>query len=162
STAAPSGNLPIQNLFVGGDKGVFLTFNGGTQWIALKAGLPRTPVAILRQAGSDGIIAGTLGRGAYNARIAGLTASLIARRLELSVTLSPGETANLSIALTNVLTSSVNWSVSAVSASPGRWLNLGSGGGVIEPRASTDVTVQMDATGLTAGTYSAQVQLTSG
>ena len=162
TTAPLVGALPAQALFAGGDKGVYLTFNGGTQWIALNAGLPRTPVAILRQAGTDGIVAGTLGRGAYNARISGLTASLVSSPLELTADVSPGGSATLALALSNVLNSTVNWSAGAIVPSSGNWLNLGGGGGLLDPRASTSLTVRLDAGALTAGTYSAQIQITSG
>ncbi|MSO19468.1 MAG: hypothetical protein EXQ56_03255 [Acidobacteria bacterium] len=158
----PAGNLPAQTIYVGGDNGGYATYNGGTQWIAINTGLPRSPVTILRQAGADAIIAGTKGRGAFQTRVLGVTASVIITPLELSASITPGDSATLSLTLTNVLATRANWSLAVSIPSGESWLSVSESGGTLDPRASAQVTVRVNSTNLAPGSYFGRLVLTSG
>jgi len=55
-----------QRLYIGTDRGVHASFDGGATWSSLRGDLPTTPVHDLAvHAGADELILGTHGRGVF-------------------------------------------------------------------------------------------------
>ncbi|PYS33444.1 MAG: hypothetical protein DMG14_31845, partial [Acidobacteria bacterium] len=150
---------PAQTLYAGTNSGVFVSFDAGTRWMDISAGLPASPVTNLAILQPDGIlVAGTFGRGVYRTSITGLAPGLIVFPLSQDLTLMQGTTTNIGVGLNSLsMSTTIAWQLNSLDA----WLSISQPNGNVRPLASSQVPVSVSARDLRPGTYTGRLQLTS-
>jgi uncharacterized protein (TIGR03437 family) len=150
---------PAQNIYIGTDDGVFVSFDAGTRWMDASAGLPASPVTDLALLQPDGIvIAGTAGRGVYQASLTEIAAGLVVFPLAQRVTVAQGSAADIGLAVTNLSTSStIDWQLTALDS----WISVSQSSGSMRPLGLAQVVVAVSAAGLRIGIHVGRLELTS-
>ncbi len=157
----PPGGRPAppsaQRIYVGTDAGVFVTFNAGSQWTQINTGLPSVAITQLSLQGSN-LLAASFGRGAFQANVGSLSASLVASPLSLNLTLNQGIDRDVALTLSNVNPLSLDWQMTPLDT----WLSVPVSRGTLPSNGSLSSNVLVSSSGLAIGTYLGRIQLTTG
>src|SRR5262249_16261567 len=150
---------PAQTVYVGTDSGVFVSFDAGTRWMDITAGLPASPITDLALLQPDGIlVAATFGRPVYRAPVTGLTPGVIVQPVSQDVPLTRGSTASIGVVVNNLsTTSNSDWQLETLDS----WLSIPQSTGSLRPQGLSEVPVYVSAANLQIGTHIGRLQLTS-
>src|SRR5262249_27990890 len=130
---------PAQTLYAGTDGGVFVSFDAGTRWMDISAGLPASPVTTLTLLQPDGIlVAGTFGRGVYLACVTGIAPGVSVYPLSEGLTVMQGTATGIGVGLNNLsMSNTISWHLNSLDP----WLSVPQANGSVRPLASSQVPV---------------------